>query len=520
MGSPTLARRGRLLLAAALLLSLLGLVPRMAGELASPALASGSPALGILPWYPAWGATLSDRMDLSVNLGNGNPVLHSSDLAIKGGGLDLAIDRCYNNLATTTGSVARGWTLGVGQDVNLKVLPGISATFTGPGGDQFVFSLNGDGSYASPPGADATLVKNGDGTFTLKFQATGMYDTFTSAGVLTASHDQNGNLIQFLTYPALRNQPVNGISQIYDNEDRYTKVTSYSNLGRIAGFADPTGRTLGYLADNIPNLTTFTDAAGKQTLYGYDHLRRNLVQITDPNNQVTALGYDSSNRVTSIALGSGSSVAGTYTFTYNSGNTVVTDPTNHQATYSYDGQGRLTGITDALGNSQGWSWTADNHVQQYTDAKGKVTNYSYDGNNNLTHVQLPPVSLSAGPTMSWQYQDSNHPYYPTGVTDPQGNTTTYHYTPAGNPDVITDALPSQNQTQLSYTLRGEVYQVVDARGNTTTYDYDLFGNLTTITPPSPMGGITIARASATSITLTLTYSPANGSLAKGIALEA
>jgi len=368
-----------------------------------------------------------------------------------------------------TGTVGNSWVFRSGGDIELfsngyDPNPG-DGVFVG--GDWGLFFLhNPDGSFTAPPGLDATMVLNQDYSTTVTFHASGLrYHWSPGGGPLMSVTDRNGNTISFNYDPNTGNQTAvtdtQGRSITFDHNSPYS-----SRL--ISAMHDPTGRTWQYQYDSNQNLTQYTDPAGKLTTYSYD-ANNQVTQIQDPNGDVTKLTYDPSFRVASITLGWGSPVQATYNYTYNAGNTVVTDPNNHQTTYAYDGQQRLTAVTDALGNSQQWAWTADNHVQQYTDAKGKVTTYSYDG-NNLTKVQLP-----TGAATSWAYQDAGHPYYPTGVTDPQGNTVSYHYTAAGNVDTVTNQLPSQNQTQLFYS------------GNATSYAYDAQGNLRTITPPSPMG---------------------------------
>ncbi|MGI8916823.1 MAG: hypothetical protein ACR2JY_24125, partial [Chloroflexota bacterium] len=74
----------------------------------------------------------------------------------------------------------------------------------------------------------------------------------------------------------------------------------------------------------------------------------------------------------------------------------------------------------------------------------------------------------------------------------QGNVVTIHYTPNGDPDLFTNQLPSQNQTQVYYNSNGTVDHVIDARGNTTAYRYDPAGNLTQIIPPLPLQPTVIA----------------------------
>jgi YD repeat-containing protein len=461
---------------------------------AGPAALSSPPSvsgLGVFPSYPLVTYGLTDRLGLAVNVANGNLLVQATDLVIRGTGLDLVVNRTYNNLSSAQGSIANRWSLSVGNDVSLQFPQAGTVIFVGPSGAQSTFTQNPDRSYASPPGMDATLVKNGDGSYTLTFHASGVQDRFRTDGLLAATVDRNGNTLAF-TYgnPNDPLNPGNGLAAITDSQGRVTGFL-YNGLGFIGTMTDPAGRTFQYGGNGNGNLGDTIDQMNRQTQFQYDvaFSTNNLQQITDPNGNVTTLAYDSSNRITALTFGAGSSVAATYTYTYNPGSTVVTDPNNYQTTYTFDSAGRATQVTDALGNSQHIAWTADDHLAQTTDALGHTTTYGYDQNNNLTQVTLP-----TGATTSAVYGTvANVPdfFVPTSTTDAQGNTTSDSYDGNGNVTSVTDALAGQNRATYAYNANGTVASATDFTGNTTSYGYDAKGNLTTITPPSPMGATTI-----------------------------
>lgn len=104
-----------------------------AGALALPSQPPIS-RLGEVAFYPLLEYRLTDRLHLHVNLANGNLIVHATDLAIRGTGLNLVVDRVYNSLAATTlGSFGNGWTASVGADVQLPI-NGNTVTFAGPSG--------------------------------------------------------------------------------------------------------------------------------------------------------------------------------------------------------------------------------------------------------------------------------------------------------------------------------------------------------------------------------------------------
>jgi len=445
--------------------------------------------LGERPFYALSGHGLSDRMGISVNLNNGNLILQARDVAIRGTGLDAVVDRSYQSLDIGSQGVGQRWGLSPMNAGLWFVDNGPSPGFLQVAGNYYVpFTQDQSGNFLSPPGLDTTLVKNGDGTYTLTWHATGERDYFAAAGFPTRSVDKNGNTISYGYGPS-------GFNAITDTQGRLISL-SYGTNGEINTITDPANRTYQYGYDGSGNLTQYTDAAGKITRYAYDG-NNNLTQITDPNGNVTVIGYDGSvnGKVTSITYGSGSPVAATWSFSYNLAGfpynfyTTVTDPNNHQTTYTSDLFGRLEQVTDALANNFQYAWTADNHLSQYTDAKGQPFRYGYDANNNLASVQFPtPAHTSAvyGTV-------ANIPYFfvPTSSTDVQGNQTTYGYDGNGNLTQVRDALPAQNTSNLYYNGNGTVDHAVDARGNTTGFGYDGRGNLTRITPPGPMNPTTV-----------------------------
>ena len=465
------------------------------------------PALGLRAFTPIFGGALSDRMDLHVNLATGNLLLHATDLAVAGTGLSALVDRTYNsqsyrNNGTAAGNAELGnnWTLGTGDFVGLaQAYDQRSEVVTFPGDTSLFFASSDGVTFSAPSGIDATLVRNQDNSYTLTWQDSGIRWNFSGPfGTLGTIVDPNGNTLR-LAYNS-DSTP----ATLTDTQGRSTsfgyQTASPRNL--LTTVTDTAGnRSYRYGYDANKNLTSSTDPSNHQTIYSYDS-NFNLTQIQDPNGNLTQIAYAAFYpiagntsyvvyRVSSITDGANSNpdVHGTYTFTYNAGSTIVTDPNNHQTTDSYDAYGRLTQVTDAAGNTFQTTRTQDSHPATTTDALGHVTPYSYDANNNLTQVTLPPVAPLAGVTTMAVYGTvANIPgfFVPTSSTDAQGNVTSYGYDGNGNRTTVTNQLPSQNQTQTFYNANGTVNHVIDARGNTTSYGYDGNGNLTSITPPAPM----------------------------------
>jgi RHS repeat-associated protein len=412
---------------------------------------------------------ITDRMGLHLNVANGNLVVQNHDLAVRGTKLDLGVDHYYNSASSATFDTGSGWVFGTGADVGLDATSNGSEQFEGSSGYRIAFAKNPDGSFVSPTGSDATLVKNGDATFTMTFHLSGERFNFTTGGYLSSDVDMNNNRISFAYSSTAQ------LSSITDTQNRVTSFT-YNAAGLVAQMTDSAGRTYLYGYDASGNLTTYTNAGNVILRFTYDASHR-LTQINDALGDYTAFGYDAAGRVNSINR------SGTTTrYTYNAGSTVSTDPNGHQTTYSYDSQGRVSQVTDPLGNRTQATYSANSNVTMFTDATGKNTTFSYDGNSNLTATLSPTGAsdLSA-------YSDSRHPYVASSHTSAQANVSAFTYDSPGNVKTTQNALATQNLSTASYNANGTLASVTDAKNNLTTYSYDPVGNLTSVAPPLGVG---------------------------------
>lgn len=467
------------------------------------------PGLGEQKSFQYDSNVLTDHMDLKVNVGNGNLVLHNHDLSIRGTGLDLGIDRYFNNLADTTWDFGSRWTLNLGWDVFLLPQADGTVRYAAPTGFQTVFTPNGS-AYTPPPDFDANLVKNGDGTFTLSFNQTGERYQFTSGGTFTADVDKNGNTITYAYDASSR------LSSITDTQGRVTtfSYTSPININFVSLITDPAGRKYQYAYDANVNLTSYTDPAQQVTQFAYD-AGHNLTQITDPLGNVTKISF-SAGQVTSLTRVSNPSAGTgpTTTLTYNAGNTVVTDANGNKTTYYIDSSYRVTQIVDPLNNANKSTYNANGQASTATDPLGQTTTNTYNSNNDLTTATLP--ALGSGHTPATSTETFNTPtsvagyqYLQSSKSDPQGSCEADFYDAAGN---LTDAYAGQvspcdgmtGGSHISHRYQGdagincgakpgELCSTTDADGNATTYGYDSNGNRVSITPPSPLGATTVVR---------------------------
>ncbi len=462
------------------------------------------PGVGERSYFKFETQQLSDRMYLRANVADGNLLLHAHDASIAGTGLNLTLDRYYNNLSTYNGDLGSRWSMTTGWDVYLMANADGSQVYHGPTGYALLFTKSGS-TFTTPAGLDAKLTQNPDSSYVLKFNQSGEKYNFNSYGTLVSDVDKDGNTISFA---------YDGNGRLASITDTQSRVTTFGynyagNSSLVTLITDPAGRQYqyGYTGNN---LTSYTDPWLKVTRFGYDTTNNNdLIQVTDPVGNITKLTYvnptgiEGDHRVASITRVTNPGTGAGYltSYAYNSGNTVVTDPNNHQTTYYYDSQNRVTKVVDALGHSRQTSYTSNSNVQNLTDGLSAVTQLTYDNNNNLSQIQSP--SSSQGQTAAstrFGYQAPGQTYLPSSRTDAQGNCRAFSYDTAGNLQNVYDgqSSPCDGHTGgASYTnayqgdngtncgaKNGELCSSTDPKGYKTTYGYDTYGNPTAITPPA------------------------------------
>ncbi|HLG62351.1 MAG TPA: RHS repeat-associated core domain-containing protein [Ktedonosporobacter sp.] len=446
-----------------------------------PAATSSIDGMGVQRFYTYITDHLSSNMEIKINVGNGNVVLHVTNLHIKGTLLDLSLESYYNSESGPSSEIGPRWQLNTAADVNLGFNSDGTVRFNGPTGNSALFAPDGNGGFVDPPGLDATLFKSGDANtpYHLRYHKTGERLEFNAGGRLVRDEEQNGNGIDF-TYDASHR-----VTTATDTQGRVVTFT-YNTAGQLTTITDPSGRAVSYSYDSSGNLISSTDPAGNVTSYAYAPGTSNIVQITDPLGNTTKLTYGGSGgQIRTLTDPTGAVTS----FTFNSDDTtVVTDARGNKTTYLHDGSIRITKVTDALGHTQSTTYTPDSNVASFTDPLSNVTTYSYDVNNNMTTASWP-----TGAKYTYTYDNENLPFYPTTQTDPQGNKLSYTYNGNGDLTQVRDSTDggTGSTTQYNYNANGTIASMTDPGGNITTYSYDSAGNLIKTTPPSPMGATTL-----------------------------
>lgn len=446
-----------------------------------------------------------------INLDTGTMFESAQDLSIPGRGPAIDFTRTYDSgRASLAGRLGYGWTDSYDWLLAVDTSGGPTngwVTIRQANGSQTVFTPNGSGGYTAPSRVLASLVHNGDGTWTYTIRKTKTY-TFSSTGALTKISDLNGYHTD-LTYDGSGR-----LSTITDPAGRAVTV-GYDASNRIHTISDTLPQTVTYNYDASGNLSTVVDLDGRTWTMGYDGSHR-MTSVQDPRLHSVLTNYDpGTGRVTwqkdqrgkqtSFAVGAatsggyhttlvthprgnqdlyfylqgmcvetirgyGTSDAATWTYTYDPttlGLTQTTDPNGHANKATFDSAGNQLTATDGLNRTTTLTYNALNEPLTVQDPLMVTTTNTYDAAGNLLTTSTPLVGSSPPQTAvtTYTYGDVSHPGDVTKVTDPDSKDTLLGYDSYGDPNSVTD--PTGRKTTYTYNAVGWKLTEVTPAGNAT-----------------------------------------------------
>jgi RHS repeat-associated protein len=379
-----------------------------------------------------------------------------TDAQTIGVGKQVALDRTYRSDSTTTGLLGRGWATPF--DTKLTIASD-KVTYQADDGARFVFPQASDGTYTTPAGSVAKLVK-GTSTYSLT-TPDHTTRTFNSTGQLTSLVDNAGKGLT-LTYTSGK------LSSVKDAAGRTTDFTLNAD-GQATKVSLPDSTSVSYAyTDGL--LTGVTDPAGKVSSYGYNADKR-LTSYTDPAGGKVANTYDSTGRVSSQTDPNGK----TTNFTWDgSRESHTTAPDGGVWSDIYAGNMLMESI-DPYGNIVSYSYDRYLRPEEITDQRGNTTSMTYDSAGRMLTRSAPS---SLGYSESWTYDSAGNIL---SHTDGRGNKTSYIYNTSNQLTSSTD--PLAGKTSYTYTSLGALGTVTSPRGKVTTYGYDAAGNRTSVTTP-------------------------------------
>ncbi len=160
-----------------------------------------------------------------------------------------------------------------------------------------------------------------------------------------------------------------------------------------------------------------------------------------------------------------------------------------QRLYTYDSVGRLLTAQTPESGSVTYTYNDSSTVATRTDARGVVTNYSYDGLNRLYQLSYTTAGTTAASTPSVTYTYGTSPSsFNNGrlssMSDGVGGES-YGYDQLGRMISLTKTIGATNYPlAYSYNLASELAQIIYPSGRAVAQSFDPIGRLTQITSSS------------------------------------
>ncbi|MBK9008597.1 MAG: DNRLRE domain-containing protein [Anaerolineae bacterium] len=319
--------------------------------------------------------------------------------------------------------------------------------------------------------------------------------TYDALGNVLSRADANGNTTT-TTYDDLYRPQV-----ITDANGNQTTNT-YDAAGNLIAVTDALGHTTNYTYDELNRRKSVSDPDGNTTEWFYDSFG-NVFEVEDANNVVTHYLYDALNRQTAVILNYQPGVQADadtnvrYEFVYNAvGNRIsVKDPNDNVTAYGYDPLNRVIQKTDPLDNTWLYAYDLAGNRISSTDAKDQTIGYTYDDAGQLIIIDYPGtepdvtftydlngqrIGMTDGlGATTWTYDNLNRLI---SVTDANGNTIGYGYDAVGNRIALT--YPDNKTVSYAYDDVNQLTGVTGWDNQSIGYGYDDAGRLTSVSRPN------------------------------------
>jgi len=416
----------------------------------------------------------------SVNTGNGNVLTSLHLVGWKSRGMNIDFTLYHNSQTNYSDELANGWTWT--YDIYINNLTGnpvvhwgdgLSIPYTAPGGggggDHFEAthgpraSAEFSTTYTPPAGVYDGLVQNSDTTWTLT-KKNGTKYQFNTAGFCTSIVDLNGNTI------TLTLNSSNYCTKVTDPTGKYLTINLSSS--KFTSIVDPLSRTWSFTQSG-GELTTVAWPSLGGTVYN-DTFTYNsgnaILTHTDKRGEVWTKSYNSDQSIASET----DPLSHSSSYGYTSSVTTITDPLSHVRTDNYS-SGALSSSQDESSYSDSFTSRDSNfNVLTHVDKNSKTWTYTWDSMGNML-TETDPLSHE----WVWTFNSLNEPLT---ETDPLSHETQYSYDSYGSLLTVVDPLSHTVKTN-TYGSYGLLATASDALSNSVSFAYDSYGNCSSITDP-------------------------------------
>lgn len=211
--------------------------------------------------------------------------------------------------------------------------------------------------------------------------------------------------------------------------------------------------------------TTVTNALSQATTFVSNLTSGRLTSVTDPLSHTTSFTYDTSERPKRVTQHEGNYVEHSYDARGNITQTVAVPKGGTGATI----------VTSASYDSTCSNPATCNKPNSMTDARGNVTDYTYDSTHGGVLTVTAPAVGGVRPQRRYTYTLTNGEYRVTGVSQCQTTSSCI-----GTADEV--------KTAIAYDTNGNLYWTATGNGTgtlvaETTMGFDALGNLLTVDGP-------------------------------------
>ena len=416
----------------------------------------------------------------SLNVDNQNLVYQAKDFVMNSPCLAMVLTRTYNSVSSTKSIF--------GYNTDLSFNTSILKEFDDNNNEVAVLLKDGDGTIHR-------FTKNSDGTYTrpngifmdLIYDAKSETYRINRYDKISYIFDKQMRLVKFTepngNYLEIKYNDRGNIDKVLNNIGDNITFT-YNEKGLVDKATTSMGQEVYYeYSDNevLTEVTTYVDnvkdEAHKITVNYKYGANNELIEITDPEKQVTSVQYDTGNKVNKVIYPNKEFMS------LSKSNNVVTvkDDKDKKITYKLNSDGMVQEEIDQLGKSTFYEYNKDYQTLKSWVLKGTtklITTYEYDSKGNITKI----IDAKGNVAEFKDYDSMGNPGTTILPLDSTRKVTTKNeYDDKGN--LIKEYDPLNRVTTYEYDKLGQLTKSIDIYGNVTTYTYDSKGRLLKVIDP-------------------------------------